>query len=71
MLHTANGVGRLEVESVTVAGVTVPKGVLYEVVRYYSRTPEYPDGMNLDAPFELPSRIREVRVGTGEAVIVQ
>ena len=71
VLHTGNGVGRLEVEGVTVAGVPVPKWLLYEVVRYYSRTPEYPDGMNLDAPFELPSRIREVRVGTGEAVIVQ
>ena len=70
-LHTANGVGRLEVESVTVAGVTVPEGVLYQVVRYYTHTPEYPDGMNLDAPFELPSRIREIRIGTGEAVIVQ
>ena len=71
LLHTTAGVGRLEVETVTVAGLPVPKALLYQLVRYYSRTPEEPEGVNLDAPFELPVRIREVQVGEGEAVIVQ
>ena len=45
--------------------MTVPKTVLQELVSYYSRTPENPDGINMDDPFELPARIREIRVGTG------
>ena len=49
----------------------VPKAVLQELLGYYSRTPEDPDGINMDDPFELPSRIREIRVGTGTATVVQ
>ena len=71
LLHTSAGVGHLEVETVTVAGLPVPKALVSKLVRYYSRTPEDPEGVNLDAPFELPASIREVRVGKGEAVIVQ
>ena len=71
VLYTGDGVGRVEIDTVTVAGVSVPKWVLHEVVRHYSRTAEDPDGVNLDDSFELPSRIREIQVGQGEAVIVQ
>ena len=71
VLHTGDGVGRVEIDTVTVAGVSVPPWVLYEMARHYSRTAEDPDGVNLDDSFELPSRIREIRVGQGEAVIVQ
>ena len=71
VLYTGDGVGRLEIDTVTVAGISVPTWVLREVVRHYSRTPDQPDGVNLDDEFELPSRILEIRVGQGEAVIVQ
>ena len=71
VLYTGDGVGRLEIDKVTVAGISVPTWVLREVVRHYSRSAEQPDGVNLDDEFELPSRIREIRVGQGEAVIVQ
>jgi hypothetical protein len=71
VLHTRDGVGRIEIESATVSGVTVPKTVLQELVSHYSRTPENPQGVSLDAPFELPARIREIKVGKGQAVVVQ
>ena len=32
------------------------------------RTPENPDGINMDEPFALPSAIREIRIGQGTAV---
>jgi hypothetical protein len=44
---------------------------LQELLTYYSRTPEDPDGINMDAPFELPAQIREIRVAPGAATIVQ
>lgn len=71
MLHTKAGMGRFELESAEVSGVSVPKSVLQELVGYYSRTPERPKGVELDAPFELPAGILEVRVGQQNAVIVQ
>ena len=70
-LITKDGKGQFQLESADISGVAVPKAVLQELVSYYSRTPENPAGINMDAPFELPARIREIRVGTGASTIVQ
>jgi hypothetical protein len=70
-LSTKDGVGRFELESAELSGVTVPKGLIQELLSYYSRTPEKPNGINMDDPFELPSRIREIRVGKAQSTIVQ
>lgn len=70
-LTTKDGKGQFQLESAEISGVTVPKAVLQELLSYYSRTPENPDGINMDAPFELPARIREIRVGTGTSTVVQ
>jgi hypothetical protein len=71
LLKTANGIGRLEFEAATVGGVPLPKFLLQQIVSYYSRTPEQPNGINLDDPFALPVRIREIQVERGQAIIVQ
>ena len=71
VLVTQDGVGRFQLESAEISGVTVPKSVLQELLSHYSRTPQDPDGINMDDPFELPSRIREIRVGKGDAVVIQ
>jgi hypothetical protein len=70
-LTTRDGTGQFQLESAEISGVTVPKAVLQELLSYYSRTPEKPDGINMDAPFELPARILEIRVGAGTSTIVQ
>jgi hypothetical protein len=71
VLTTSNGVGRFQLESATVGGVPVPKMVLQEIVSHYSRTAQNPSGINLDDPFPLPSRIREIQVERGHAIVVQ
>ena len=70
-LTTQNGVGRFVLESAELSGVTVPKTLVQELLTFYSRTPEDPDGINMDDPFELPAQIREIRVTPGTATIVQ
>jgi len=70
-LTTTKGVGRFALESASVGGVPVPKVLLQEIVTYYSRTAENPSGINLDDPFALPARIREIQVERGQAIIVQ
>lgn len=70
-LTTQNGVGRFVLETAEISGVTVPKTVIQELLSFYSRTPEDPDGINMDDPFELPAQIREIRVAPGVATIVQ
>jgi hypothetical protein len=71
VLKTSNGVGHFELESASISGVPIPKLLLQEIVGYYSKTPENPAGINLDDPFALPARIREIQVGRGQAIIVQ
>jgi hypothetical protein len=70
-LTTKEGKGQFQLESAEISGVTVPKAVLQELLSFYSKSAESPNGIDMDAPFELPSRIREIRVGTGTATVVQ
>lgn len=70
-LTTKDGVGSFQLESADISGVPLPKSFLQEVVSYYSRTPNHPQGVKLDDPFELPAAIRQIDVGAGQAVVVQ
>ena len=70
-LTTRNGVGQFQLADAAISGVPIPKTVLQELLSYYSRTPEKPSGINMDEPFALPARIREIKVGQGTATIVQ
>ena len=71
VLHTANGVGRFELTSAEVSGIPIPKTLLQEIVTFYTRTPSTPNGINIDAPFELPVEIRRIDVEQAQATIVQ
>ena len=70
-LTTKEGVGRFELQSAEVSGISVPKTLIQELLTHYSRSPENPTGINMDDPFELPSRIREIQVGKAQSTIVQ
>ena len=71
VLTTSNGVGHFNLESASVSSLPLPKFLLQEIISYYSRTSEKPAGVSLDDPFALPSRIREIQVQRGQAIIVQ
>ena len=71
LLHTKQGQARFEVQSAEISGIPVPVTVLQELVSYYSRTAERPEGVRLDEAFMLPSGIRQVEIGRGQAVVVQ
>jgi hypothetical protein len=70
-LTTQDGVGRFTLDSARLSGIPVPKSLLQELVSYYSKSPENPSGINMDAPFQLPAAIKEIKVGVGTAVVVQ
>jgi hypothetical protein len=71
VLHTKDGMARFELESAEVSGIPVPKTFLQEVVAYYTRSRDYPNGVSLDQTYELPANIREIQVGQGSAIVVQ
>ena len=71
ILHTRDGMARLEIQSAEISGVPVPPTLLQELVSFYSRSPERPQGVRLDETFALPANIRQIEVGQGQAVVVQ
>lgn len=71
ILQTRNGQGQFQLTAAEINGVPLPKPIVQELVSFFSRTPENPNGFNLDAPFNLPAKIREIAINPGEAVMVQ
>jgi len=71
ILRTREGKGQLYLRSADMGGVPLPKPLLQELVGFFSRTPQNPNGFDIDRPFDLPSKIREISVRTGESVVVQ
>jgi hypothetical protein len=70
-LETHQGRGKFTLETATVGGVPIPKSFLQELLSYYSRSDDYPNGINMDDPFELPAAIQRIQVDPGRAVIFQ
>jgi hypothetical protein len=71
VLRTDNGRGQFTLERAAVSGIPIPKSFLQEIVSYYSRSDDYPTGVNIDDPFALPAEIRRIDVVPARAVIVQ
>lgn len=71
VLRTRAGRGQFQLISAELLGVALPKQMVRELVAYFSRTRENPKGFNLDAPFDLPAKIRSIEIEKGEAVAVQ
>jgi len=71
VLRTKDGKGQFQLASAEIHGVPLPKPIVQELVSFFSRTPENPQGFNLDAPFNLPAKIRDVAVNHGEALVAQ
>ncbi len=69
--RSQQGKGQFQLYSAEILGVPLPKTIVQELVTFFSRTPENPRGFDIDAPFNLPAKIREVVVNQGEAVVVQ
>jgi hypothetical protein len=71
VLRTQNGRGQFHFGAANIHGIPLPKSFVQELVSYFSRTAQNPRGFNLDAPFDLPAKIRRIDVAKGEAVMVQ
>jgi hypothetical protein len=70
-LRTAEGMGQFDLERAEISGIAVPKSLLQEIVSYYTRSPEMPDGVNLDERFELSHEIKRIDVESGRAIVTQ
>lgn len=70
-LTTSDGQGKFDLEQATVEGIPVPRLFIDELLGYYTRSPENPDGVRLAEPFTLPAAIERVDIRPDEATVVQ
>jgi hypothetical protein len=70
-LQAANGKGTFQLQSATLGALPIPKTLLQELITYYTKSPELPNGFDLDKPFDLPANIRQVEVQRGTLTVVQ
>ena len=71
VLKAKNGVASFALESASISGVPVPVWMLQDIVTYYSRSADSPQGVSIDKPFVLPAAIREIQIDRGQAVVIQ
>jgi hypothetical protein len=70
-LQAANGKGTFQLGSATLGALPIPKTLLQELITYYTKSPEMPNGFDLDKPFDLPANIRQVEIQRGSLTVVQ
>jgi hypothetical protein len=71
VLRAQDGKGRFQLGAAEIHGIALPKQVVQELVGYFSRTPGNPNGFDIDAPLDLPTKIRQIMINKGEAVVTQ
>lgn len=68
---TWDGKGKFELETATINGIPLPKGLLAQMVNFFTRTAENPRGSSIDDTFELPASIQRIDVNVGSWVTHQ
>jgi hypothetical protein len=70
-LRTHAGKAQFRLASADIMGLPLPKAVFQQMVSFFTRTRESPSGFDIDTPFDLPAKIREIVVNRAEAVVIQ
>ena len=67
-LVSAEGLARVELETIVVGGVSVPPSLLAQIVSFATRNEERPEGIDIAAPVALPWTAKSVRVEPNRAL---
>ncbi len=70
-LSGAGGMATFDVESASLGTWPLPRGILQELIAYYSKSSEYPDGITLGKPFLLPAAVKALLIARGTVTVVQ
>ena len=66
-----DGQGQFKLRSAEVNGLTVPRSLALDLLANHTRTRDNPKGFDIEKPFDLPLKIRELNVRDGELWVVQ
>jgi hypothetical protein len=68
-LINQNGFGTIEWEEVRLSALPLPLTALEQMVASATKSPKYPNGWDMKAPFRLPYAARRIRLEPGRALL--
>lgn len=67
-VQSAEGLFQLELEDVTIGGLSLPPALLAQIIAFATKKEDRPDGVDIAAPVALPWTARQVRIEPGRAL---
>ncbi|HWW93781.1 MAG TPA: hypothetical protein VN375_10475 [Vicinamibacteria bacterium] len=68
-LPSRDGFASLQFEEVRLGAFPIPVSFLAQIISSATRTPENPQGFDIQSPFRLPYALKRVRLQPGQAVL--
>lgn len=70
-LITKDGKGQFKLQSTEVNGIPLPRALALDLLSTYTKTRRRPEGFDIEKPFDLPAKIRQLQINTAEMVVIQ
>ena len=70
-LITKDGKGQFKLQSTEVNGIPLPGALALDLLSTYTKTRRHPEGFDIEKPFDLPAKIRQLQINTAEIVVIQ
>lgn len=70
-LITNDGKGRFKLQSTEVNGIPLPRALALELLSTHTKTRRNPAGFDIEKPFDLPAKIRQLQINPAELVVIQ
>jgi hypothetical protein len=70
-LITGDGKGQFKLQSTEVNGIPLPRDLALELLSTRTKTRRNPDGFDIQKPFDLPAKIRQLQINPAEIVVIQ
>ena len=58
-------------QSTEVNGIPLPRALALELLSTHTKTRRNPEGFNIEKPFDLPAKIRQLQINPAELVVIQ
>ena len=70
-LITKDGTGQFKLQSTEVNGIPLPRALALDLLSTYTKTRRHPEGFDIEKPFDLPAKIRQLQINAAEIFVIQ
>ena len=70
-LITGDGKGQFKLQSTEVNGIPLPRALALDLLSTHTKSRRNPDGFDIEKPFDLPAKIRQLQINPAELVVIQ